>query len=179
MIDQVKSFFVDEKKVFYTGLSSSYVTSGGFTMPELIIWKTEEMNRLRRDMGRMFARVWEDFGMPHLPSPTVGAISVAMIEKADHILIRAEIPGMDPENLRIDASEDRVTIRGSVKDESVTEGKKGHRTEMRYESFTRTLRLPCRITPNKAKATFVSDVLEIVLPKSITESSRPIDIQFK
>lgn len=147
-------------------------------MPELIIWKTEEMNRLRRDMGRMFSRVWEDFGMPPIPSAAVSPTSIEMLEEKDHITIRAKIPGVDPDGLRIDASERQITLRGSIKDESIKEDNNIRTTETRFGSFSRTFRLPSRIRPEDTKATFDSGILEIILPKAALET-RQIDIQFK
>ncbi|MGD8387380.1 MAG: Hsp20/alpha crystallin family protein [Desulfobacteraceae bacterium] len=146
-------------------------------MPELVVWKREEMNRLRRDMGRMFARVWDDFGMPHVLPSVVGPTWIEVTEKADRLSVRLEIPEMDPDNLEVHAAEDLLTIRGFESDETVRKGKGRSQRERRSISFSRSLRMPCRIIPEEASATFSQGVLKIDLPKCKPPSARKLDIR--
>lgn len=146
-------------------------------MPELVVWKREEMNRLRRDMGRMFARVWDDFGMPHVSPSVAGPIWIEVTEKKDRLNVRLKIPEMDPENLEIHAAEDMLTIRGFESDETVHDGEESRHRERRSGSFTRSLRMPCRIVPEEANATFVHGVLEIDLPKCKPQNVRKLPIR--
>jgi len=148
-------------------------------MPELIIWKNQEMNRLRQDIHRMFARVWEDFGMPHLPAVAGGPTSIEVTEKKDHVVVRMEIPGIDPENLELSVSENDLTVSGSLRRETTSEEENVRRTKRTYESFSRNLKLPCRVTPQEARANFCTNTLEIILPKAAFESSRRIAVQLK
>ncbi|MCF8060876.1 MAG: Hsp20/alpha crystallin family protein [Deltaproteobacteria bacterium] len=146
-------------------------------MAELSIWKIEEMNRLRRDMGRMFERVWDDFCMtPALP-PAGGIDSIEILDREESLLLRARIPDIDPANLTVRVSEDRLTIRCA----SRTERRRGNdtvrKTEARYDAFVRRLRLPSRIVPEEASASYNEGVLEIVLPKRKTDPAREIEIR--
>jgi HSP20 family protein len=146
-------------------------------MPELTIWKTEEMNRLRRDMGRMLARVWDEFGTGRMPFAPRGLDAIELIDQGNALLLRTEVQDVDPEDLNLIASEDRLTIRGVARDRSVLEKNHLQRTETRFDTFTRSVRLPCQIEPGEVYASFNQGVLEIVLPKREPAPAREIRIR--
>ncbi len=146
-------------------------------MPGLTIWKTEEMNRLRRDMGRMLARVWDEFGMAPMPFTPRGLDAMELIDQGDALVIRAEVPDFDPSNLTIIASEDRLTLRGLSRDETLREKEQTHRTETRFDSFSRSVRLPCRIVPDQADAVLADGILKISLPKRKPAPAQEIRIR--
>ena len=146
-------------------------------MPGLTIWKTEEMNRLRRDMGRMLARVWDEFGMGHMPFKPRGLDAIELIDQGNALLIRVEVPDFDPTHLTLIVSEDRLTLRGSGRDETVRDRHSVQSREARYESFSRSVRLPCCIEPEDAYASFHQGVLEIVLPKRQSPPACEIQIR--
>lgn len=146
-------------------------------MAELTIWKTEEMNRLRRDMGRMFARVWDDFGMEQTLARAGGIDSVELIDRGAFLLLRAETPDVDPGDLAVHVSEDRLTLQSSARSQVVQDNDRGRSIRTRHGSFSRTMRLPCRVAPDEAEATFSEGVLEVKLPKRKTDSAREIIIR--
>ena len=88
-------------------------------MLELTIWKNQEIDRLRRDMDRLFARLWDDFGMPSFPRIAKDIPSIDLSESEDKLIINVEIPGINPEDLDISVTEDRLHITGEMKQESV------------------------------------------------------------
>ncbi len=141
-------------------------------MPGLTLWKDREIDRLRRDMDRLFARLWDDFGMPHLPKITRNIPAIDLSESEENLMIRAEIPGINPEDLDISVTEDRLHIKGEMKQESVDEGDAYHRLERRYGSFTRDIQLPCRVMKEEVKATYKQGILTIVMPKCKPEPDR-------
>jgi HSP20 family protein len=141
-------------------------------MPGLTVWKEREIDRLRRDMERLFARLWDDFGIPRFPriSKTIPAMDLSV--KGENLVIRAEIPGIDPEDLDISVTEDRLHIKGLVKQESVNEDENFHRVERKYGTFARDIRLPCRVMKEEVEATYKEGILTIVLPKCRPEPDR-------
>ncbi len=146
-------------------------------MAELTIWKTEEMNRLRRDMGRMFARVWDDFGMEHTLPHTGGIDSVELTDSGDFLVLRAKTPDIDPQDLAVRVSEDRLTVQGTSRRGNVEGDERARSIQTRYGTFLRSMRLPCRVVPEETEATFNDGVLEVVLPKRKIESSREVEIR--
>jgi len=100
-------------------------------MPGLIIWKNQEINKLRRDMDRLFARLWDDFGMPHFTRPSRDIPFIDLSETEEDLILKAEIPGLNAEDLDISITDDILTIKGEMKQELVKESENYHRMERR------------------------------------------------
>jgi len=148
-------------------------------MPELTLWKDQEIDRLRRDMDRLFARLWDDFGMPRFPRITRNIPAIDLSESGENLIIRAEIPGINPEDLDISLTEDRLHIKGEMKQESVDEGDTYHRVERRHGSFTRDIQLPCRVMKEEVEATYKEGILTIVMPKCKPEPDRSFRVKVR
>jgi len=141
-------------------------------MPGLILWKNQEMSKLKKDMDRLFTRIWDDFGMPSLIRGVRGAPFMDLLEKADHLIIKAELPGVSPNDLDISIIDDYLTIKGESKKEHHSEEADYHHMERHHGVFSRTLRLPCKINIDDVKATYKDGVLEISMPKCKEEALR-------
>jgi len=148
-------------------------------MPELIIWKNRQMDKLRRDMDRLCTRVCDEFGIPLFPTTAREVPIMDMSETEEALIIKAEVPGVDPEDLDIAITEDTLTIRGQSKKEVVEDREEYRRTERHYGSFSRTLQLPYRINTDDVKATYKKGTLSIVMAKSKPEKAREIKIKVK
>lgn len=148
-------------------------------MPGLIVWKNQEMNRLRRDMDRLLGRLWDDFGVPFFPGTARDLPFIDLSEKGDTLIVKAEIPGINPEDLEISISDDVLTIKGEMKREVVDGIEDYHRIERRYGSFTRNLQLPCKVKTDEVNATYRKGVLSLIMPKCKPEKGRDIKIRVK
>ena len=148
-------------------------------MPELIIWKNQEIDRLKRDMDRLFARLRDDFCMPLFPRSVRETLFLDLSETDDTLVVRAEIPGAGPEDLEISLSNDRLTIKGEVKQDLVDEGEDNLRREKHYGFFSRTIQLPCKVLIEEVKASYKDGVLTILMPKCKPEAAREIKIKVR
>jgi HSP20 family protein len=148
-------------------------------MPGLIVWKNEQMDKLRRDMDRLCSRVLDEFGMPLIPRIAREVPFMDLSETEDTLIIKAEVPGINPEELDISITDDTLSIKGETKQELVEESGDYHRTERRYGFFSRTLQLPCRIKIDDVKATYKKGILNIVMPKCKPEKAREIKVKVK
>lgn len=148
-------------------------------MPGLIIWKNQEINKLRRDMDRLFSRLWDDFGMPHFTRPSRNIPFIDLSETEDDLILKAEIPGLNPEDLDIYITDDILTIKGEMKQELVKEGENYHRMERRYESFSRSIQLPCRVMIEDVEATHREGIVTIIMPKCKPEITQKVKIKIK
>ena len=146
-------------------------------MPGLIIWKNQEIDRLKRDMNRLLSRFWDDFCIPVFPRPLREGPFVDLSETEDRLILRAEMPGVKPENLDISISDDTLTLRGKSSQETVTDEGDYQSTETGIGFFSRTIQLPCKVQINEVKATFKDDLLTIVMPKCKPEPRREIKIK--
>jgi HSP20 family protein len=93
------------------------------------------------------------------------------------LVVRADLPGVDPKNVEITVSGDQLTIRG--KRERVHEEKEHnliHR-EVSYGSFERSLRLPEGVKPEEIKAAYHHGVLELTIPVSDQPKTRKVPVQ--
>ena len=97
----------------------------------------------------------------------------------DHLVIRAELPGVDPDR-DIDVSVDNgvLTIAAERQESNREQLEKGYRSEFRYGSFVRQVRLPAGTSAEVVSAAYKDGVLEIRMPKPTQEgASRRIQIQ--
>jgi len=103
--------------------------------------------------------------------------SVDISETEGEYQIKAEIPDVKKEDVKVTLEDGVLTIQGERKYEKEEKGKKYHRIERSYGSFVRTFSLPDVIDEEKVKAEFKDGVLNLHLPKS--EKAKPKAIEVK
>jgi HSP20 family protein len=103
--------------------------------------------------------------------------SVDISETESEYQIKAEIPDVKKEDVKVTVEDGVLTIQGERKQEKEEKGKKFHRIERAYGSFVRTFSLPDVIEEEKVKAEFKDGVLNLHLPKS--EKAKPKAIEVK
>ena len=90
---------------------------------------------------------------------------VDIIDREEQVVVRAEVPGVNKDDLDVSVSDNAVTIRGETRHEEKEEKGDYYRSEMTRGSFARTVMLPTNVDANQAKAKFSDGVLELTLPK--------------
>jgi HSP20 family protein len=103
--------------------------------------------------------------------------SVDISETEGEYQIKAEIPDVRKEDVKVTVEDGVLTIQGQRKQEKEEKGTKYHRIERSYGSFARTFSLPDVIETDKVKAEFKDGVLNLHLPKS--EKAKPKAIEVK
>lgn len=103
--------------------------------------------------------------------------SVDISETEGEYQIKAEIPDVKKEDVKVTLEDGVLTIQGQRKQEKEEKGTKYHRIERSYGSFARTFSLPDVIEVDKVKAEFKDGVLNLHLPKS--EKAKPKAIEVK
>lgn len=104
------------------------------------------------------------------------APSVDIFEEGDEVVVKADIPGVQKDDIDITITENSLTISGERKQEKKVKEKDFHRVERSYGSFSRSFRLPENVNGAKAKATFNDGVLEVRLPKTKANKQKKIEI---
>jgi len=133
----------------------------------------EEMERfLEETWKRPFSWFERPSWLPGRGLTGVGEVSASidLYEDGNDIVVTAELPGIDKENIDVHLTEDSLTISGEKKKEEKLEEKNYYRFERSYGSFSRRIAMPVPIQTDKAKAHFKDGVLEIRVPK--TEEAR-------
>jgi HSP20 family protein len=103
--------------------------------------------------------------------------NVDISETPQQYNIRAEIPGMKKEDIKISINKNCLTMSGEKKEEKKTDGEKFHRMESYYGSFQRSFVLPDGIKADKVEAGFKDGVLTVTVPKSEETKEKTVDIK--
>lgn len=101
---------------------------------------------------------------------------VDIAEEKDRILITAELPGFQENEIEIQTENGMLTLRGERKFEKETDGKSYHRVERSYGQFVRSFSLPNNVDREKIQATFRDGLLRVELPKREDAKPRTIKI---
>jgi HSP20 family protein len=130
----------------------------------------DEMDHLFEDFG--FGRGWGEMG-PAAWSPQIEAF-----ERGGQFIVRADLPGLTKDDVKVEINDDALTIQGERKQESEEEREGFYRSERSYGSFLRSIPLPEGVKADEAKANFRDGVLEITMPVlQRAESRRSIEIK--
>lgn len=134
---------------------------------------SEDLERMQREMNRLFSGF-----MGRESSPFRGDVypAVNVSEDADNLYVRAELPGLQPEEIDISVEGDTVTLRGERRLQTA-ENVNYHRREREAGRFRRIFTLPTRVNPEAVVASFKNGVLKITLPKA--EEVKPKQIPIK
>ena len=100
-----------------------------------------------------------------------------IIEEKDQYVLKADLPGIKKEDIKISVQDDILSIEGERQVESVTEESQVHRYERTFGRFTRSLNLGSKVDVAKIKANYKDGVLELFVPKSEEVKPRSVDIQ--
>jgi HSP20 family protein len=104
---------------------------------------------------------------------------VDIIEKEDEILLRAELPGIDLQNVDLQVHDDTLVLRGERQFDKETKKENYHRIERAYGTFSRSFTLPSSVDQGSIKAKLKDGILEVHLPKVQSAKPRPIPINVK
>ena len=146
-------------------------------MAELILWKNQEIDRLKKDMDRLLSRFRDDFCSPLLLRGFPEEPHLELSETEDQLLLKAEIPDLRPKDLDITISDDLLTIRADVKQETLSEGEGFRERTQTCSFFSRTIQLPCKVHVDEVRASYQDGILNIVMPKCKPETGREIKIK--
>jgi len=147
---------------------------GGTAMQALIPWTG--LTPLRKEIDRFFERFveprWEEF-----PALTGWAPALDVAETKEAVVVKAEIPGLDPKEIEVTLQGDLLTIKGEKKEEKEEKDEHYYRSERSYGAFVRTVRLPVPVDGSKVTATFKNGLLLIKLPKTPAAKGTTIPVK--
>jgi HSP20 family protein len=132
----------------------------------------EEMDRLIEDFGferglgmpAFFGRGYEALRRGAGLTEAEWSPHVDVLERDGKLIIRADLPGLSKEDVKVEVTEDMISIQGERKHEKKEERAGYSYSECSYGSFYRAVPLPDGADPSKATAEFCNGVLEITMP---------------
>jgi len=146
------------------------------------LWRNPfyELEKLHREMNHIFepsfpvasdthASLLEGFWSP----------AVDVVDKKDEIIVKADLPGLQREDIDVTIENNVLTIRGEKKREEEHKDGDVVRCERYYGSFQRAFTLPSSVSPDKVQAKFNDGVLELVIAKREEAKLKQVKIDVK
>lgn len=133
-----------------------------------------ELVNLREDMDRFLNTF---FGRHQEETEGFWAPVIDIEEDNDNFTVKAELPGIKKDDIKISVRGNLLSIAGERKQESKVKNRTFHRIERSYGNFMRTITLPSEVNADNVKATYKDGILIITLPKP--ESMKPKEISIE
>ena len=133
-----------------------------------------------RDMITLQNRINRILGDTLAPASSVEGVGgwlppVDIFEESDRLVFRAEIPGVNKDDIEVRVENGTLILHGEKRQEKEVDSESAHRIERFYGTFSRSFVLPTSIDAEKIEARYKDGVLELVLPKA--EEARPRKIK--
>ena len=103
--------------------------------------------------------------------------AVDIVESDRAYLVKAEVPGLSPENIDVQVENDVLTVRGERKSENEEQQGGYRRVERRYGSFARSFVLPKGTNPEAIEAQVEHGVLTVTIPKVVPATARKVEVK--
>ena len=102
--------------------------------------------------------------------------AVDVVREEAKIVVRADMPGIKPEEIKISVDDDILTISGEHEETKEEKDEQFVRRERRYGSFMRSIALPAGVDPEKIEATSKDGVLEVTVPTPVEAKKKTVEI---
>ena len=151
-------------------------------MFEMMPWKKhegKEITGFRNELDNPFSRFF-DLDFPSSREWFSDASWSPKVDVADgkkRIIVKAELPGVDINDIDVSLDGRFPTIKGEKKQESEEKEKNYHRMERSYGYFSRSLELPAEVEQDKVEASYKKGVLRIILRKTKSAETKKIEIK--
>lgn len=143
----------------------------------IVRWKDPigELSSIHERMNRLFGEAFGPSRAPEEGWTRSWEPAVDIYEADDAIVVKAEVPGVERDQVGVEVKDGILTLRGERKFEREVKEENYHRIERSYGSFQRSFTLPSSVDPDKVRATLKNGVLEVTLQKK--EQARPKQIK--
>jgi HSP20 family protein len=131
-----------------------------------------EMTQVQNQLNRLVDQVWSGRQESWLPA-------VDVFDNKDAVVLKAELPGMDPGEIQIEVEDNVLTIKGERRFEEKVDDERYYRVERRFGSFQRSLALPQGVKPDEIQANYEDGILIVTVPKVEEEKPRRIEVKAK
>lgn len=134
----------------------------------------EEMDRLFRDFGiGGLTPGWDEFGR------AAWSPQIEIFERDGKLTVRADLPGVKKEDLKVEVKEGMLTIQGERRKEFKEDREGYYRSERSYGKFFRSIPLPEGVKPDDVKASFKDAMLEVNMPAPKTKKGEGKRIEIR
>jgi HSP20 family protein len=103
--------------------------------------------------------------------------AIDLVRDEDKLVLRADMPGITPEDVKIEVRDDIITVSGQHEEKKEEKDENYVRRERRFGSFSRSIALPGGVDPDRIEATSKDGVVEITIP--LPAEKKPKSVQIK
>jgi HSP20 family protein len=135
------------------------------------------LTTLQKEIDRLFERFWEPKWDEFPPLGGEWTPSLDLSETKDALVVKAEIPGIEPKEIEVSLQEQVLTIKGEKRQEKEEKDEHYFRMERSYGGFVRSIRLPVPVDGSKVSATFKNGLLTVRLPKTPAAKGTTIPVK--
>ena len=138
-----------------------------------------ELRRMDSEMERMWGHMFRPLhGRPRVWNGS-GHMDIDVYHEEDNLVVRASMPGVNPEDVEVTVTNDALTIKGESKVEKEVKEESYLHRERRYGTFKRTVALPEGVDTEKATTSYENGVLTVTIPKIAERKPKPLKINAK
>jgi HSP20 family protein len=143
----------------------------------LVRWEPmRELNTLQTEMNRLFNSFFDEGNGPSRAGARRWAPAVDLFEREDSLVLKADLPGLERDDVQIEVRDNVLTIAGERRADFEEKQNGYYRVERAFGSFSRSLTLPEGVNADKIAASFDKGVLEVTIPKPEARKPRRIEI---
>jgi len=132
-----------------------------------------EMTQVQSQFNRLMDQVWggnrQESWMP----------AIDVFDQKDAVVLKAELAGMNPDDIQIEVEDNVLTLKGERKFEETLDEERYYRDERRYGSFQRSLALPQGVKADEIQANYDDGILTVTVPKAEEEKPKKIEVKAK
>ena len=131
-----------------------------------------EMTQVQSQLNRLVDQVWNGRQESWLPA-------VDVFDTQEAVVLKAELPGMDPDDIQIEVEDNVLTNKGERKFEEEVDEERYYRVERRFGSFQRSLALPQGVKADEIAAAYEDGILTLTVPKAPERKPQRIAVKAK
>lgn len=141
----------------------------------LVRWEpARELDTLQTDLDRVFDTFFG--GRTGNGATRRWTPAMDLVETDDHLVLKADLPGLDADDVEIEVKDGVLTVTGERKTEHGDSSNGYHRVERAYGRFSRSLSLPAGVDSDQVQAEFDKGVLEVRIPKPAERKPHRVQI---
>ncbi len=143
----------------------------------IVRWEPfRDMLTAQREFDRLFRGAFRPAAVGEEEASTrTWAPPVDIFENGDNLVLKAELPGINPDDVEVRVEDNTLYLKGERKFEKEVKEQSYHRVERSYGTFTRTFSLPNSVDSDKVGAEYKDGVLTLTMPKK--EEAKPKTIK--
>src|SRR5437764_2175073 len=143
----------------------------------LIRWEpARELQSIQQEMNRLFGTFFDSSAGGNGGRLRRWIPAMDLVEESDHYVLRADLPGLNEDDVKVELEDNVLTISGERRSEHEDKKEGYYRIERASGSFSRSLTLPEGIDPDSVQASFEKGVLEVRIPKPEQRKPRRVAI---